>query len=249
MHKPNYTVEDLICDVSFQHYCLGYDPQAIQTWTTWINNNPELAPLADEAKQVIFILNANQGHLPTQLHQLKDGINRFDLLKQALQQEPIAQPAPPTRSISVRFKYIAAAAAVFVLVLAGHFLFRPAATLPPQEQVATITQQPTVLSSGSEPRKTVVLPDGSVVTLRSNSSITLTHHFNTANRELTLSGEAFFDVTHQQNRPFIVHAKELKIEVLGTAFNVSAYPANAHTETALFRGKVVVTINDHPGQK
>jgi ferric-dicitrate binding protein FerR (iron transport regulator) len=248
MNQPNYTVEDLICDVSFQHYCLGDDPQAVQTWTAWINNNPDMAPLAEEAKHIISILNANQGNLQEQVDQLKDGINRFDLLKQALQQEPAVQPVPTAQSALVRFKRVGVAAAVLVLVLAGYFLFRPTTSHPPKEQVASVPQPPTILSSGSEPRKTVVLPDGSVVTLRSKSSITLAQNFNTAHRELSLSGEAFFDVTHQQGHPFIVHTNEVNIEVLGTAFNVSAR-SNAHTETALFRGKVAVSVKGHPEQK
>jgi ferric-dicitrate binding protein FerR (iron transport regulator) len=56
-------------------------------------------------------------------------------------------------------------------------------------------------------------------------------------------------VAHQQNRPFIVHTEEVNIEVLGTVFNVSAYPGNDSTETALFRGKVAVTRNGHPEDK
>jgi ferric-dicitrate binding protein FerR (iron transport regulator) len=64
-----------------------------------------------------------------------------------------------------------------------------------------------------------------------------------------LSGEAFFDVAHNEQRPFIVHTSEVNIEVLGTVFNVSAYPGNAHTETSLFRGKVAVSRNDNPGEK
>ncbi|AXY72854.1 DUF4974 domain-containing protein [Paraflavitalea soli] len=247
MNLQNYSVEDFICDESFQHYCLGDDPEAVQSWTTWISNNPHKQPEVEEAKRMISILNANQGHLPAQLDQLKDGINRFDLLKQALQQEP--PPAPP-KPVVTRFKYaMGVAASLLLLAVAGYFLFRPSTTAIPANPEAIASHQPTVLSSGKEPRKTVVLPDGSVVTLRSNSSITLAHNFEQGNRELSLSGEAFFDVTHRENHPFIVHTNEVNIEVLGTAFNVSAYPSNPHTETSLFRGRVAVSVKDHPDQK
>ena len=244
MNLQTYSVEDLICDESFQHYCLGDDPEAVQSWTTWINNNPDKQHLVEEAMRMVSILNANQGNLPAQLHQLKDGINRFDLLKEALEQEA------PARPVVSRFKYVvAAAASLLLLAVAGYFLFRPHKTVAPSQPMATVTHQPTVLSSGKEPRKTVVLPDGSVVTLRSNSSITLAHNFDQGNRELSLSGEAFFDVTHHENHPFVVHTSEVNIEVLGTAFNVSAYPSNPHTETSLFRGRVAVSVKDHPDQK
>ncbi|MBO9565776.1 MAG: FecR domain-containing protein [Niastella sp.] len=247
MDIQNYTVEDFICDNSFQHYCLGDDAEAVQYWTNWIRNNPHKQELIQEARRVISILNAKQGNLQEQVGQLKDGIDRFDMLKQALQQDTPA----PVRSVRSRFKYVAAiAASILVLVVAGYFLLRPGKTTQQPEQVVTTTtsHKHPVLSSGNEPRKTVVLPDGTVVTLRSNSSITLADNFNTSNRELNLTGEAFFDVTHDKQRPFIVHTNAINIEVLGTVFNVRAYPSNPHTETALFRGKVAVTVKDHPGK-
>lgn len=243
MDIQDYTVEDLICDESFQHYCLGDDPAAVEAWINWTRNNPHKQDLVEEARRIISILNANQGNLREQVGQLKDGIDRFELLKQALQQDT------PPRPVRSRFKYVAAIAASLLLVaMAGYFLFRPRKiVLPPEQPVAIAPARP-VFSSGNEPRKTVVLPDGTVVTLRSNSSITLAGHFNVSNRELSLSGEAFFDVTHNAQRPFIVHTSDINIEVLGTVFNVSAYPSNPHTETALFRGKVAVTLKDKPGQ-
>jgi transmembrane sensor len=244
MDIQNYTVEDFICNESFQRYCLGNDPEAIAFWESWAKNNPHRSDDLKEAARIFSILNANQGNLQVQMAQLKDSIRRFDQLKEALQQNE----QPPVRSIS-RVKYISAiAASLLLLVLAGYFLFKPRQEKPVVAETKRIVQQPQI-SSGAEPRKTVVLPDGSVVTLRSNSHITLANNFNGASRELVLSGEAFFDVTHNEQRPFIVHTDKVNIEVLGTVFNVSAYPGNAHTETSLFRGKVAVSSKDDPAQK
>ena len=249
MDIQNYTVEDFVCDESFQRYCLGSDPEAIRFWETWTRNNPRQSGDMEEAARIITLLNAKQGNLQVQMAHLKDSIQRFDQLKEALQHNVSAtQELPPVRSIS-RLKYISAiAASLLVLVLAGYFLFKPGNVVPAIPEKKAIASVPQI-SSGNEPRKTVVLPDGSVVTLRSNSQITLAGDFNGATRELLLSGEAFFDVTHQEQRPFIVHTAEVDIEVLGTVFNISAYPGNAHTETSLFRGKVAVSLKDDPGQK
>lgn len=241
-----YTVEELVCDVSFQRYCRGDDAAAAAQWTQWIEAHPAQRPLVEEAMHLLSILSARQGNVQDQLFQLKDGIDRFDLLKEALDR-PAAelQPAPRRRILL----YTGIAASLLLLILAGYFLFRPADRGPAAPSIAVVKPEAVEWRADDVPRKTVVLPDGSVVTLRSRSSITLSADFNRDRRELTLSGEAFFDVTHHANRPFIVHTQAANIEVLGTVFNVRAYPGQEHTETALFRGRVAVSVKDHPEQQ
>ncbi len=68
------------------------------------------------------------------------------------------------------------------------------------------------------------LPDGTLVTLNTNSSLIYPEKFSTNNREVVLQGEAFFKVEHDPDQPFIVKTKEAGIKVLGTAFDVKAYP-------------------------
>lgn len=58
-----------------------------------------------------------------------------------------------------------------------------------------------------------------------------------------LDGEAFFKVTHQSKQPFIVHIGNLKVKVLGTQFNIKAYPAEENITTTLAQGKVLVYEN------
>jgi ferric-dicitrate binding protein FerR (iron transport regulator) len=272
MDIQNYTVEDFICNESFQRYCLGSNKDDIQFWENWIKDNPLQSAAIAEATHIFSLLNANQGSLQVQLNQLKDGIIRFEMLKEALgqpaqeeSQQPVQsrqpaqtrEPETSTRYMTGRnrkpatikfLKYAVTIAATILLVLtAGYYFLQPSHTT--HKAKTEISLSGTVIRSGNEPRKTVVLPDGSIVTLRSNTTLTLAPDFNLANRELVLSGEAFFDVTHHKDHPFTVHAGKINIEVLGTVFNVNAYPANANTETSLFRGKVAVSKNDHPDQK
>ncbi len=70
----------------------------------------------------------------------------------------------------------------------------------------------------------VLLPDGTKVWINSGSTLRYPKTFHGKTREVHLTGEAFFDVTHDKNHPFIVSTSEINIRVLGTAFNVSAYP-------------------------
>jgi ferric-dicitrate binding protein FerR (iron transport regulator) len=86
-----------------------------------------------------------------------------------------------------------------------------------------------------------VLPDGSVVTLNSRSKIVFPKQFKGEIREVTITGEAFFEVKPNPEKPFVINAGEAKIKVLGTSFNVSAYPENEKVEVVVESGRVEVS--------
>lgn len=103
------------------------------------------------------------------------------------------------------------------------------------------------VSSPPGSKTKLVLPDSTVVWLNAGSKLTYNEHFGTTNRNTTLTGEAFFDVK-KSSIPFIIHANTVQIKVLGTAFNVKAYPNEKTTETSLIRGRVEITLDKRPGQ-
>jgi len=82
------------------------------------------------------------------------------------------------------------------------------------------------------------LSDGTVVWVNAGSTLSYPTRFAASKRELTLEGEAFFEVSHDAKRPFTVRVKGLDIKVLGTAFNVNTF--GAAVKTALVRGKVAL---------
>lgn len=90
------------------------------------------------------------------------------------------------------------------------------------------------------------LPDGTRVKLNAGSTFSYPKVFSTKNRVVTLSGEGFFEVAKDANRPFMVHTDRVMIKVLGTAFNVKAYSTDKKMETILLSGKVQVELNDQP---
>lgn len=87
-------------------------------------------------------------------------------------------------------------------------------------------------------KSTVSLPDGSTVKLNSGSSICHSSHFNRDNRDITLEGEAYFDVAKNPDVPFIVHAKEMAVTSLGTKFNVRAYDNDSRIVATLVQGRI-----------
>jgi len=91
-------------------------------------------------------------------------------------------------------------------------------------------------------KKTILLPDGSLVFLNSKSSISYSKDFKNK-RELKLTGEAYFEVKKNPERPFLVETEKIKTRVLGTSFNIKAYK-NSQTMVSVNTGKVEVDIKE-----
>lgn len=83
------------------------------------------------------------------------------------------------------------------------------------------------------------LSDGTVVSLNSGTTFRYPEQFGISeNRNVYLSGEAFFEVAKDKEHPFVVHANQAAVEVLGTTFNVSAYPENPTVNSTLIEGSI-----------
>ncbi len=91
-------------------------------------------------------------------------------------------------------------------------------------------------------RASVILPDGTKVWLNSHSELTYNGNYGKGNRQVILSGEGYFEVAKDSTSRFIVKAGEMKVEALGTTFNVKAYQEDKELTTTLFEGKVRTSI-------
>ena len=141
------------------------------------------------------------------------------------------------RKNRVTFKHVAtyAAAAVVLVGLTLGFVFK-------EELIYTFSShaQITAQTSNTE-RKTINLPDGSVVTLNSGTKISYPDRFSPDAREVVLvDGEAYFDIKHDDKKPFQVRAGKTLTNVLGTAFNISSYSWLQTINVTVSRGKVAV---------
>jgi transmembrane sensor len=92
-------------------------------------------------------------------------------------------------------------------------------------------------------RKLIKLADGSTVILNRHSSIQYPLTFKGKTREVVLTGEGYFDIAHDKQKPFIVHTGKLTVTVLGTAFNIRANPEDKNVTVMVTRGKVSVSNN------
>ena len=134
------------------------------------------------------------------------------------------------------YKYAAVILIALLLGTAGYFIGF-------QNQLQEIYS--TEVTNDPENTNEYILPDGSVVTLNSHSKIIFPKHFKGEIREITITGEAFFDVKPNPEKPFVINAGEAQVKVLGTSFNVSAYPGNDKVEVVVETGKVQISCKQN----
>ncbi len=150
----------------------------------------------------------------------------------------VGPSAPPS---SRRRRTLFYTAAVVVLLVISGFIFWPApvkTATASQAKEKNAELESMVVRNGSRSR--FLLSDGTIVWLNGGSKLVCDNDFNGNTREVHLDGEAYFQVTKKNNQPFIVHTGGVDIQVLGTVFNVKAYPDDRTIETTLFQGSVRV---------
>lgn len=142
---------------------------------------------------------------------------------------------------TVRFRswpWMAVAAAITLIVVSLMVLMRDDTGINQPLQELAVTR---VVHSGQQQAELVELPDGTKVILNKNSELSYdSASFGVSTREVTLTGEAYFDVTHDAERRFVVKTGEVSTQVLGTAFNISAYPGQREITVTVERGLVQV---------
>jgi ferric-dicitrate binding protein FerR (iron transport regulator) len=140
--------------------------------------------------------------------------------------------------------WFASIAACLLLVIGGWYM--AASNNKLANNNGSVAKNEVFTKKGSKSK--IILPDGSLVWLNADSKISYSGDFQGATREMQLTGEAYFDVKKDKNRPFIIHTNSIDVRVLGTAFNVRSYPSEKTTETSLIRGSVEVILHSFPGK-
>lgn len=107
-----------------------------------------------------------------------------------------------------------------------------------QEKVLTYTE--VHVKNGEHKR--VILPDGTSVTLNAGSYLRYPREFITDVRRIEMNGEAFFEVTRDEEKPFLIHTKDADVKVLGTSFNVKAFDMDEQLTVSVQTGKVQVDL-------
>jgi len=207
----------------------------------WREKSPE--------NEILFGESLKAWEAMTLLHEMEQ-FNSFEALRKV--NTKIVQSSPSKWWISVQ-----RAAAILILpllVYSGYITIRNQGrdNKPEQEMMQTITSRQGMVTQFK-------LDDGTEVWLNSGSELQFPTRFYKDKREVKLKGEAFFEVTKNEKQPFRVNANELKIEVLGTSFNVINFDDDKQSEVVLVKGKVSLSSETgqikkmfgtmHPGQR
>lgn len=139
-----------------------------------------------------------------------------------------------------------ALAAVIVICMMGGWMLLSSKKSSDKELYADKIRE---IETRKGTRTKIKLPDGSDVWLNAGSKLNYDKSFDGNLREVYLTGEAYFDVVRNEEKPFIIHTSRINVRVLGTQFNVKAYEEDKTTETSLIKGSVEVFLKNDPSKK
>lgn len=224
----NYTgfsVEDFVQEPYFRRWALGQLPSHDTFWETWQQTHPDQTETIEQARTLILALKIEDG--PLSKHEVHESIEHILLATDTAKTVRLYRPG-----------FIWAIAACLALVLVGTWSWYQMAitTTANGDVVADATQQ---VNQSTQPM-IVLLPDGSRVTLEPSSQLLIGKAFGKSRREVFLTGEAFFEVTRNATKPFMVYTGKMVTKVLGTSFRIKAYATDSSMMVAVRTGRVTV---------
>jgi ferric-dicitrate binding protein FerR (iron transport regulator) len=228
MKYESYTIDDFVMDSYFQEWVQHPTTESDIFWERWLINNPTKAETIAEARSIVQSIHFDSKPMPAEKAEAI-----WNVLQNAIESESRTVNFPRqthTQGKKIGYYKIAASLAGIILLATAYFLLNHWAGTT------------TYATAYGETRK-IELPDGSVVMLNSNSTLSFDKDFSEgAIREVRLDGEAFFSVIHTVNHQrFIVHTDDfLQVEVLGTEFNVTK--RKNKTRVVLETGKIKLNI-------
>lgn len=231
-HKKN-TVKDLLQDETFHEFVKNSESTEGRYWAKRIENEPALKKTAEKARGVIRSLKFDDLSLPS-----KEASVLWDRIKTDTVEQPVI-PIIKEEGNRIGLKeYLKIAAVLIPLIALSAVMYLQK---DKELQIETIS---TIVKECPNGRKMLVnFPDGSRAKLNAGSKISFKSQFDSEFRIVELEGEGFFEIQKDINRPFIVLTKNLQTQVLGTSFNVRAYPEETETSVVVRTGLVSVGMS------
>lgn len=203
----------------------------------------------EETEELVLLL--QQDPIPGSLHErlsvlwekVKEENAEYPVDWEAMYQRVIhSEEGLPVIGRRNHLVWLKVAAAVLVL-FGGTLVWRYLSGRSAAPEKADTTEALTLQKDKPPPvnkRQTIHLPDGSTAILNADSHLDYPSAFTGRTREIYLSGEAYFDIKHDPSKPFLVHTGKIVTRVLGTAFDIRAYPDDETIKVTVTRGKVQV---------
>ena len=234
-----YTPEELAQDSYFIQWVNATDLAAENFWQNWLETYPFKRRDVELARQLVLLA-----------HQVGESDftqNEMDELKSSIFEE-IDSYEKPSFWMNFRQQWAWAAAAVILIGIgfSWNYVVTPKTNNTYLVQIQTAKQQYELIeiANKNEAPQVVNLPDGSSVLLKKEAKISYPKAFTKDFREVFLTGEAFFEIAKDHNKPFLVHANQVITKVLGTSFTVKAFSGSPKVTVNVKTGRVAVFLAD-----
>lgn len=221
------TVEELAINDSFINYCFNANEADTAYWRSYVSDHPLEAGVIEEAKSVVLALRV-------MLHEQKN--------------EQTGKSRPTGVYKIMLRKFAVAAAVLFMIITAVTFIIlssgrRQNATVKLDSPSAFDAPEKIFITAKGE-KKVIELSDSTKIYLNAGSVLKVAGDFGKSERTVFLSGEALFEVIHDEARPFIVQTEKYNVIDLGTVFNVKAYAHEKTSETSLIKGSIEINMKN-----
>jgi transmembrane sensor len=219
------SIDDFLKDPGFIKWVKDPGKESILYWEKWQKANPDKINALQEAREILLSINYEKpAPDDSRYHRILDNI---------IDKSPPVEIYRETKRNN--WNPVRWVAASLILIMSYILIFEFQGTKQMTEETIEIAL---VTKSNPAGRKSkILLPDSSVVHLNSMSSITYSSNFLN-DRVIELTGEAFFTVRHQKLLPFRVISGDIVTTVLGTSFNINAFPDDPIINVSLKEGKV-----------
>lgn len=250
MKYRDYSARDFANDSFFMRWVKNPDEASDWFWESFIRENPWSAPEIQKARELISLFDFSVHDLP------EDASNSMRnslllALRAEKEEDRYDKPLRNPGFSKAGNRWLRVAASIIIVPLLSAAVFFLVKRIDDRFSLKGETE--TLLEKRINPsgqKSVLFLVDGTKVWLNAASKISFAKDFNEhGTRDVYLDGEAFFDVAHNAEKPFIVHTSSIKIKVLGTSFNVKSYSEEKTIETTLVRGKVRIEQSDVRGNR
>ena len=232
MKYIEYNSHDFIKEESFVKWVLEKDPHLADFWEKWRREHPEKEPEIEDARQIV--LGSQYNDEPASLTDQE----YLELYEDILKEQPVERQHYNSRNQVPFYRLVAAAVILLVIGTVAYYGYLSGG----MEDQATGHKNLSYFEKATNrgEKLTFRLPDGSTVKLNAASRVQYDSDFGSTVREVTLVGEAFFEVEEDPSHPFIVKTGRIAVTALGTSFNVNSYHSQQSHSATLVTGKVAV---------
>lgn len=237
LNYKNYEVIDFLKDESFRRWTLHNNLSDHKFWELWLSIHPEKYQEVAEAQFILLTQNdlmgeINEIEIKQQIDKLLLSIKQINKKKKGKLVKFIQNPL----AVSIAASFLLLAGFSYVMYTQKQESLAELIAFQTTEKVYPIV----TYTNTSNEATLVLLPDGSSLVLKPNSTVKYPQQFADEKRELDLSGEAFFEIAKDKQRPFYIYTKDITTKVVGTSFTIKAFDKDKEVKVSVKSGIVTV---------